>query len=133
MPRICKPSNLRPTPLRKLHAASSNLASPFALLTPLIPLLPPPAAALPTILPTFHADLIEDTLVMLKLDYASQFNAGLKFPPLLDTETDCALISRYQTHMDTFIDKLKVVCCCCGLFTSVEKSLTVNVDGKLML
>ncbi len=133
MPRVRKPSNLRPALLRELRAAPSNSASPFALLTPLIPLLPPPVAALPTISPTFHADLIEDTPVLLELDYANQFNAGLNFPPLLDTKTDCAAISRYQTHMETVIDKLKAVCCCCGSFTSVEESSTLNVDGKLML
>ncbi len=130
---VCKSSNLRPVPLRELRAAPSNLASPFALLTPLIPLPPPLAAAIPTISPKFHADLIEDTIVLLELDYVSQFNTGLNFPSLLDTETDCTVISRYQTHMETVIDKLKAVCCCCGSFTSVEESSTFNVDGKLML
>ncbi len=93
MPRICKPSNLGPAPLQKLRAAPSNSALPFALLTPLIPLLPPPAATLLTISPTFHADLIEDTPALLELDYTSQFNTGFNFPPLLDTETDCVAIS----------------------------------------
>lgn len=93
MPCVCKPSNLRPTPLQELRIAPSNLASSYALLTLLIPLPPPLTAALPTISPTFHADLIEDTLVLLELDYARQFYAGLNFPPLLDTETDCAAIS----------------------------------------
>lgn len=53
----------------------------------------------------------EDTPVLLDIDYARQFNAGLNFPPLLDTETDCAVISRYQTHMETVIDKVKAVYC----------------------
>ncbi len=96
---IRKLSNLRRAPLQEFRAASSNLFSPFALLTLLIPLLLSSVAVLPTILPTFHADLIEDIHVLLELDYASQFNAGLNFPPLLDTETDCAAISRYQKHM----------------------------------
>ncbi len=132
MLRVCKLSNLRPAPLRELCAAPSNLASPFALLTLLISLPPPPAVALPTISPTFHADLIEDTPVLLKLNYASQFNAGLNFLLLLNTETDCTAISQYQTHMETVIDRLKTVCCCCDSFTSIEESSTLNVDGKLM-
>ena len=36
-------------------------------------------------------------------------------------------------YMKTVIDKLKAICCCCGLFMSVEESSTLNTNTKLIL
>lgn len=90
---ICKPSNLRPAPLREFHTALSNLALPFILRTSLILLPPPPAAAPTTILPICYADFIENTPVLLELSYTSQFNTDLNFFSLLDPKTDYTAIN----------------------------------------
>ncbi len=133
IPHVCQPSNLHSALLQELDTALLNFTLPFILLTPLIPLLLPPAVVVPTTLPTFYANLIEDISVLLELDNASQFNADLNFPPLLDTKTDCAIISWYQLYIKTVINKLKAICYYCDSFISIEEWLTSNIDSKLML
>lgn len=132
MPCVKKPTIQRPA-LRELRPAPSqnnpNLTTPFA---PLAPPPPPPPPAPPTALPTLPANLIEDTSVLLAIDYADQFNAGLNFPLELDTETNRSSICQYQTHMQNVIEKMKAVCCCCGLFTSVKESSTLHIHNQLM-
>ena len=62
-----------------------NLTTPFA---PFAPLPPPPPPAPPTALPILPANHIKDTLVLLAIDYADQFHAGLNFPLELDAKTN---------------------------------------------
>ena len=126
---VKKPTIQRPA-LQELRPAPSqnnlNLTTPFA---PFVLSPPPPPPAPPTALPTLPANLIEDTPILLAIDYADWFHTGFNLPLELDVETDWSSIYQYQMHIRNVIKKMKVICCCCELFTSVKESSTLHIHN----
>lgn len=111
--------------LQELYPAlpqiNPNFTTLFVLFVPPLPSPPPtPPIALP-ILPAYH---IKNTSILWAMDYANQFHISLNFSLELDGEINPLFICWYQTHIQNVIEKIKVICCSCGLYTSVKESLT---------
>lgn len=83
-------------------------------------------------MPKLLAKLIENTAVLLEIDYADKFYAGLNFFFELNIETSQSFIYQYQIYMQNVIKKMKTVCCCCRLFILVKKSSILYIQNQLM-